>query len=247
MCLELFAEQEEIVHAAVGPRSRLELTSPTTQAHSMQAILGDVDLLQGWQVEQKESPFRVNLHACVVAHIQPLQIGCSTQRRWNPAIIETDEQRISATRAVGADSSSKYPSCNFLMVTNIDCRPGEARGGVSRHTRCCREPTEQGRATNRSHGTIKQLLTCGSHSVTGPNLSDWLSKAQLEERPGHHLQLHPAASACCKISLPLAVSANKSSESGFTALSAWTRRQTATTSCNSEQKALHTQHGHSCT
>ena len=121
------------------------------------------------------------------------------------------------------------------------------RGGVSRHTRCCREPTEQGRATNRSHGIIKQLLTCGSHSVTGPNLSDWLSKAQLEERPGHHLQLHPAASACCKISLPLAVSANKSSESGFTALSAWTRRQTATTSCNSEQKALHTQHGHSCT
>ncbi len=97
MCLELLAQQEEIIHAAVGPRSRLEFTSPTTQAHSMQPILGDVDLLQGWQVEQKEAPFSVNLHACVVAHVQPLQIGCSTQRRWNPAVTEADEQCISAT------------------------------------------------------------------------------------------------------------------------------------------------------
>jgi len=119
MCLKLLAQQEEVIHAAVGPGSGLEFASPTTQAHSMQAVLGDVDLLQGWQVEQKEASFSVNLHTCVVAHVQPLQIGCSWQGRWYPAATDTDEQCISATWAVDADPKSKYPTATFSWSSTM--------------------------------------------------------------------------------------------------------------------------------
>ena len=76
---ELLAEQEKVVHAAVSPGGGLELAAPAPQAHSMQAVLGDVDLLQGWQVEQQQAALGIHLHACVVAHVQPLQLGCSSQ------------------------------------------------------------------------------------------------------------------------------------------------------------------------
>ena len=72
---EFLAEQEEVVHAAIRPGCGLELTAPALQAHSMQPILCDVDLLQRWQLEQQLAALSIHLHAGVVAHVQPLQLG----------------------------------------------------------------------------------------------------------------------------------------------------------------------------
>lgn len=72
---QFLAQQEQVEHAAVSPGCGLELTAPAPQAHSMQPILCDVDLLQGWQLEQQLAPLGVHLHARVVAHVQPLQVG----------------------------------------------------------------------------------------------------------------------------------------------------------------------------
>ena len=85
LCGELLAQQEQVVHAAVSPGSGLELAAPATQANRMQPVLGDVDLLEGGQVEQLQAPLSIHLHAGVVAHVQPLQLLGPCQRAWNPA------------------------------------------------------------------------------------------------------------------------------------------------------------------
>ena len=84
---EFLAEQEEVVHAAVSPGSRLELAAPAFEAHSVQAVLRNVDLLEGRQIEQQLAPSASSSMQGVITHVQPFQADRGLQSCWNPAAI----------------------------------------------------------------------------------------------------------------------------------------------------------------